>query len=186
MEQARACEAFLTHRRLAVVGVSRDPRDFSRVRRRRTEPAAATTSCPSTPGGDGQADPFIRRVPGHRSAGAGRPADDAPCGHDRGREGLRGGGYPPRLDAPGVGRAAASAAAIAFCESHGISVVSGACPLMYLPETGFVHRAHRWCREVLRSPRAAGAATASASGPDRQPARQMRRPRLRRKTLRPR
>ena len=65
----------------------------------------------------------------------------------------------------GIGRGAASAAAIAFRENHGISVVSGACPLMYLPETGFVHRAHRWCREVLRSTRPDGAATASAFRP---------------------
>jgi len=36
---------------------------------------------------------------------------------------------------------------------------------MYLPETGFVHRAHRWCRDVLRSPRPDGAATASAFRP---------------------
>jgi predicted CoA-binding protein len=31
MDETNACQAFLTHRRMAVVGVSRDPYDFSRT-----------------------------------------------------------------------------------------------------------------------------------------------------------
>jgi predicted CoA-binding protein len=35
-----------------------------------------------------------------------------------------------------------SVGAMEFCASHGISVVPGYCPLMFLPERGIVHRLH--------------------------------------------
>jgi predicted CoA-binding protein len=153
MDKTKACEAFLTHRRLAVVGVSRDPRDFSRT-------VVAELSrrgydvVPVNPSGE-----FIRRVqdivpPVKAALLMTPPAVTTEVVKDCAAAGIR-----HVWMHQGVGRGAASAAAIAFCENHGISVVSGACPLMYLPETGFVHRAHRWCRDVLRSPRAGGAAT---------------------------
>jgi uncharacterized protein len=159
MDKTNGCEIFLTHRRLAVVGVSRDPRDFSRT-------VVAELSrrgydvVPVNPSGA-----FIRRVqdivpPVEAALLMTPPAVTTEVVKDCAEAGIR-----QVWMHQGVGRGAASPAAIAFCESHGISVVSGACPLMYLPETGFVHRAHRWCREVLRSPRAGGAATASAFRP---------------------
>src|SRR5262249_26597494 len=49
----------------------------------------------------------------------------------------------------GVGAGSASPAALAWCRAEGIRGVDDACPLMYLPQTGLMHRAHRWCREVL-------------------------------------
>ena len=159
MDKTDGCEIFLTHRRLAVVGVSRDPRDFSRT-------VVAELSgrgydvVPVNPSGE-----FIRRLqdivpPVESALLMTPPAVTTEVVKDCAEAGIR-----HVWMHQGVGRGAASPAAIAFCESRGISVVSGACPLMYLPETGFVHRAHRWCREVLRSPRAGGAATASAFRP---------------------
>jgi hypothetical protein len=41
-----------------------------------------------------------------------------------------------------------SPAAVAFCESHGMTVIAGECPLMFLPDTGWVHRLHGWFRGV--------------------------------------
>ena len=165
MDEINACAAFLAHRRLAVVGVSRDPRDFSR-----TVVAELTWRgyevVPVNPTGfkEGEA-AFVRRVqdivpPVEAALLMTPPAVTNQAVKDCAEAGIR-----HVWMHQGVGRGAASPAAIAFCEDHGISVVSGACPLMYLPETGFVHRAHRWCREVLRSPRAGGAATASAFRP---------------------
>ena len=159
MNTAQAPERFLAHRRLAVVGVSRDPRDFSRT-------VVAELSrrgydvVPVNPRGG-----FIRRVqdivpPVEAALLMTPPAVTTEVVKDCAQAGIR-----HVWMHQGIGRGAASPAAIAFCENHGISVVSGACPLMYLPETGFVHRAHRWCREVLRSTRPDGAATASAFRP---------------------
>ena len=41
-----------------------------------------------------------------------------------------------------------SPAAVAFCEAHGISVIAGECPMMFLPKTGFIHRLHGWLHGV--------------------------------------
>jgi predicted CoA-binding protein len=169
MNKTNAGEAFLTHRRLAVVGVSRDPRDFSRTvvaeLSRRGYDVVPVNPANQLGGGRSASGAFIRRLqdivpPVEAALLMTPPAVTSEVVKDCAEAGIR-----HVWMHQGVGRGAASPAAIAFCESHGISVVSGACPLMYLPETGFVHRAHRWCREVLRSPRAGGTATASAFRP---------------------
>jgi uncharacterized protein len=165
MHTAQAAQRFLTHRRLAVVGVSRDPRDFSRTvvaeLSRRGYDVVPVNPVAGTFGETA----FVRRVhdivpPVKAALLMTPPAVTTEVVKDCAEAGIR-----HVWMHQGVGRGAASPAAIAFCENHGISVVSGACPLMYLPETGFVHRAHRWCREVLRSPRPDGAVTTSAFRP---------------------
>ena len=42
----------------------------------------------------------------------------------------------------GIGTGAVSPAAVAFCRARGLSVVAGACPYMFLPHPGFIHRVH--------------------------------------------
>jgi predicted CoA-binding protein len=42
----------------------------------------------------------------------------------------------------GVGRGSISEEAIEFCQLHGINVVPGFCPFMFLPKSGFIHRTH--------------------------------------------
>jgi hypothetical protein len=42
----------------------------------------------------------------------------------------------------GVGDGAVSQAAIAYCNEHGIAVVAGFCLYMFLPDTSFVHCTH--------------------------------------------
>jgi uncharacterized protein len=164
MSSTQAAERFLTHRRLAVVGVSRDPRDFSR-----TVVAELTRRgydvVPVNPTGFKEETGFVRRVPDivppvEAALLITPPAVTIEVVKDCAEAGVR-----HVWMHQGIGRGAASPDAIAFCEAHGISVVSGVCPLMYLPETGFVHRAHRWWREVLRSPGTAVAANSSAFRP---------------------
>jgi hypothetical protein len=51
----------------------------------------------------------------------------------------------------GVGRGAVSEAAVAFCHERGIAVVEGACPFMFLPRAGFVHRSHGFFARLFGS-----------------------------------
>ena len=51
----------------------------------------------------------------------------------------------------GAGPGAVSDDAIRFCEEHGISVVAGACPLMFLEPVRGVHKMHRALRRANRS-----------------------------------
>jgi len=42
-----------------------------------------------------------------------------------------------------------SEAALEFCRENGIEAIHGECILMFVPSTGFVHRVHRWINRVL-------------------------------------
>jgi predicted CoA-binding protein len=53
------------------------------------------------------------------------------------------------------GDGAVSDEALALCEQHGIEVVAGACPLMFLEPVGWFHRIHRSARRHNGSLRAA-------------------------------
>jgi len=53
-----------------------------------------------------------------------------------------------------AGAGAVSREAVAFCKSNHIDVVAGECPLMFFPNTGFLHRAHACIRKLTgRYPR---------------------------------
>jgi predicted CoA-binding protein len=52
------------------------------------------------------------------------------------------------------GKGAVSQKAVAFCEEQGMQTVPGECPLMFLPGTGGVHRFHGLFRKITgRFPR---------------------------------
>lgn len=48
----------------------------------------------------------------------------------------------------GAGRGAATPGAIKFCEAHGISVIPGECPFMFLPGEAWFHRMHGFVRRI--------------------------------------
>lgn len=59
----------------------------------------------------------------------------------------------------GMGNGAVSASAVAFCQEHGIDVIPGECPFMFLPGTAGVHRVHGFLHKIFgQYPRHAQAA----------------------------
>ena len=44
----------------------------------------------------------------------------------------------------GGGPATSTPEAVQIAKNHGLDVVDGACPLMFLEHAGFIHRMHRW------------------------------------------
>lgn len=55
-----------------------------------------------------------------------------------------------------TGKGAVSENAIAFCQEHGMRVVPGQCPFMFLPDTPGFHRFHGFIRKITgRYPRRA-------------------------------
>jgi predicted CoA-binding protein len=59
-----------------------------------------------------------------------------------------------------AGKGSVSAKAVAFCHEHGIEVVPGECPFMFLPETAGFHRFHGFIRKITgRYPRSAHTST---------------------------
>jgi uncharacterized protein len=59
----------------------------------------------------------------------------------------------------GVGAGAVSPRAVTFCRTQGIDVIAGQCPFMFLPTSGGVHRIHGFFRKITgRYPQAKPAA----------------------------
>jgi hypothetical protein len=46
---------------------------------------------------------------------------------------------------------AVSASAVRFCEDHGIAVIPGQCPFMFLPGTHWFHRLHGFVKKIAGS-----------------------------------
>jgi predicted CoA-binding protein len=49
------------------------------------------------------------------------------------------------------GKGSVSDEAVRLCREHGVSVIAGACPLMFLEPVGWFHRLHRSARHLNRS-----------------------------------
>jgi predicted CoA-binding protein len=141
-------QRFLASRRIALVGFSRNPRDFSRsldaaLRRRGHEvvpvnPALAEVEgrrCfPRVSAVDPPVEAALVLVPAPRAAGV--VADCLDAGITR--IWLHRGG----------GAGSASPEAMALCVARGVEPVTDLCPLMVLPGAGWPHRIHGWLRGV--------------------------------------
>lgn len=135
-------EEFLAQRRLALVGLSRQPADFSRglfrelVRRGYdmvpVNPAVAEVEgrrCYArvqdiAP----QVDGVILMTPPAQTEAAVRDCLEA--------------GIKRVWMHRGAGQGAVSQAALALCRENNLQVVAGECPYMYLPDAGAIHRLH--------------------------------------------
>lgn len=144
-------DSFLAERRIALVGASRDKKDFSRVVMREMlargydvvpvnrgvsgpleiEGRAAYASLGAIPGKVGGA---IIMVPPEQSAAI--VADAVAAGIER--------VWLHR----GAGRGASSPAAVALAKAHGLQLIDGECPMMVMPDAGLVHRVHYAIREL--------------------------------------
>jgi predicted CoA-binding protein len=148
MASKHSIDSFLSCQRIAVLGVSRDPRDFSRaVFRAFVE--RGYDAVPLNPnGGEAEGRPFARRLaevapPVEAALLLTPPAATAQAVRDCAEAGVKqvwwhGGG----------GGGAVSPEAVALCRERGIEVVDGECPFMFLPDAGWFHGVHRFFRRL--------------------------------------
>jgi len=142
---------FLGHKRLAFVGVSRNPQEFSRhlmaefVRRGYD----VVPVNPSTAEIDGLACfPRVQDVPTPVSAALLLTAASETL--QVVQDCLAAGVMDVWMYRAG-GTGAVDPEAVAFCQQHGMRAVVGECPFMFLPETAFFHRLHGFVRRILGS-----------------------------------
>jgi len=141
-------QEFLGRKRLAVVGVSRDPKDFTRSLYRELQRREYDVV---------PVNPEVGEVDGRRSfahvADIEPPVDGAllltqPAVTEQVVRECQAAGIRRIWMYRAVGTGAVSPAAVEFCESNGMSVVAGECPFMFLPETPWFHRLHGFCRKL--------------------------------------
>jgi len=148
MTSLELAQDLLRQRRIALVGASRDPRDFTRsvlrelVRRgyqvAPIHPSAAGAELDGLPVAasfgelDAPVDGAIFFTPPARTAGA---VEEALAAGVRRLWFHRGGGA-----------GASSPEAIAACRAAGVEPILGLCPFMALPDAGWFHRLHGFMR----------------------------------------
>lgn len=137
MTGRKSIEEFLAHRRLAVVGVSRSPKDFTRLVFREFR-ARGYEAVPVNPNAvDVEGERCYARVgeidPPVEAALLLTPP--AACGAAL-----------VECAAAGIRHVwmyrPAGTNSSAFCRENGMSLIAGRCPLMFLPNAGGVHRFH--------------------------------------------
>ncbi len=142
MPTKQAIDAFLSGQRLAMIGVSRNPKAFANSVYRElrdhgyemfpVHPVADEVEgdrCVTTVGELPDVDGAMIMVAADHSA------DVVTACADRGIDRV----WLHR----GTGPGSVSADAIRVAEEHQIEIVDGACPLMFLEPTGWIHRIHR-------------------------------------------
>jgi predicted CoA-binding protein len=147
-----AQDFFARARRIAVVGVSRDPRDFTRMvfRELAARGHDVVAVNPALDQAHGLA-AFARVRDVHPSPDAALLMLPAARAEEAVRDCLV-----ARVKRiwfhRGAGPGAASEAALALCQANRIEVVQGLCPLMALPAVSFPHRLHALVRRALAHP----------------------------------
>lgn len=141
-------EDFLAQKRLAMVGISRDPRSFSatlfeELGRRGYDVIPVNPNAPTV-----QGRPCFARLQDIHP-----PVDAAllmtsPEITERVVADCAEAGVHRVWMYRATGKGAVSPAAIAFCQERGIQVVPGQCPYMFLPQADAVHRLHGFFRKI--------------------------------------
>jgi len=133
---------FLSRHRIAVVGVSRNPQDFSRALFRElstrgydvvpVNPLAVTLENHACYPRVQAINPAVEAALLITS-----PAETEKVVHDCAEAGVR-----EVWMHSGGDKGSVSQVAVAFCRENGMRVVDGQCPFMFLPNTQWFHRAH--------------------------------------------
>jgi len=140
---------FLGRKRLAVVGVSRNPKDFTRslfqeLRRRKYDVVPVNPDAAAVDGLRCYAHVKDIDPPVEGALLMTKPAITEEIVRECQAAGI-GAIWMYR----GAGAGAVSTSAVQFCEANGMSVVAGECPFMFLPETAWFHRFHGFCRKLV-------------------------------------
>jgi predicted CoA-binding protein len=148
MSSKQAIDSFLSCRRLAVVGVSRDPKDFSRAVFRAFVERGYDAVPVNPAGGEAEGRVSVVRVgdvqpPPEAVLLLTPPAATAHVVRECAEAGVR------RVWMHrGGGQGAVDPGAVAFCRERGIEVVDGECPFMFLTDPGWIHGLHRFFRRL--------------------------------------
>ncbi len=144
-------DEFLEHKRLAVVGVSRNPQDFTRqlfrdLRQRGYDLVPVNPNATEIEGQPcfAHVQDIVPPVEGVLVMTAAQASEEVV------RDCAKAGVSRVWLHR-GAGIGAVSQNAVDFCQQNGIGVVAGFCPYMFLPETAFIHRLHGFGKKLIGS-----------------------------------
>jgi predicted CoA-binding protein len=147
-----AAQEFLAQKRLALVGVSRDSKSFSRGLFRELKRRGYDVVPVNPLGGHFDGEPCASRVQEIAPPADGVIVLTPPGKTDQVVRDCAEAGVRRVWMHRGAGAGSVSPDAVTFCREHGIAVIDGACPFMFLPRAALVHRLHDWIRRRFRPP----------------------------------
>lgn len=149
MTERECIDDFLARKRLAVVGVSRNPKDFTRILFREFKKRGYDV-VPVNPAMSAVEDlPCFARVQEIQPPVEGALVMTAPAGTDQVVRDCAAAGIGRVWMYRAGGKGAVSREAVEFCRSNGIGVVPGQCPFMFFPNTQWPHRLHGFVRKIV-------------------------------------
>ena len=142
-------EEFLAQKRIAMIGVSRNPKDFSaslfgEMQRRGYDVVPVNPKASEVMGR-----PSFARVQDIQPPVDGALLMTTPEVTDAVISDCAAAGIRRVWMYRAGGKGAVSEKALAFCQEHGIQVVPGQCPFMFLAGVGGVHKFHGFVRKIL-------------------------------------
>ena len=151
MTSIERIQEFLGLKRFAFVGVSHQPNDFSRslFREFLKRGYQAVPVRPDAGEVDGQA--CFAHVGDIEPPVNAALLMTAPAVTDKVVEECAAAGITRVWLYRGGGQGAVTPGAVSFCEAHGISVIPGECPFMFLPGEPWFHRLHGFVRKITGS-----------------------------------
>jgi uncharacterized protein len=141
-------EDFLAQKRIAMVGVSREPKSFSvtlfeDLTKRGYDVVPVNPITPSVLGR-----PCFARVQDIHPPVDGALIMTCPLATDTIVRDCAEAGIQRVWMYRATGQGAVTPTAVAFCRDHGIQLVAGECPYMFLPAAGAIHRFHGFVRKI--------------------------------------
>jgi predicted CoA-binding protein len=148
MSKRERIEDFLGQKRLALVGVSRNGKDFTRVLFREfcQRGYDMVPVNPSLSEVEGR--PCYRRMQDVTPPADGALLMTSPAVTEQVVRDCAEAGVGRVWMYRAAGQGAVSPRAIAFCEAKNIGVIPGECPFMFFRNAGFIHRAHGFIRQL--------------------------------------
>lgn len=148
MSSMSTVQDFLEQKRIAIIGVSRDPKELSRMLLR-TLLERGYEAFAINPGlqtvDDGPCYPSLKDIP---SPLDGVIVMTSPAVTDQVVQQCADLHIPRVWMYRAGGKGAVSPQAVQFCQDHGIKVVPGECPYMFLPGEHWVHRLHGFIKKI--------------------------------------
>ena len=149
MSALSAIHDFLAQDRIALVGVSHDPEDFSRTLLTELRHHGYDVIAVNPELGDIDGEPCFAHVQDIQPRVDGAILMTSPGVSEQVvRDCAKAGITRVWMYRASKKGGAVSDEAIRFCESKGITVVPGECPFMFLPTSGWFHHAHGFIRKI--------------------------------------
>jgi predicted CoA-binding protein len=133
---------FVSRKRLAIVGISRQPKDFSRMLLREFRDRGYDIAPVNPEAAEIDGLPCFSRVQDIHPPVEGVLVMTPASAAEAVVRDCAAAGVPRVWLYRAAGQGAVTPEAVSYCLANGISVIPGECPLMFLPRARWFHRAH--------------------------------------------